>query len=120
MCDKSDNQQDYEVIDNTEQKRFVICIGEQIALEDDEFFTTSQGEKGLEYKHTEVPKALGGQGIVGYLVKHILEDATAKGLIVEPTCPYVNFYIDKRTISLVKSMLRTSRPVERRLVLKGF
>ena len=105
MCDKSDKQQDYEVIDNTEQQRFGICIGEQIALEDDEFFTTSQGEKGLEYKHTEVPKALGGQGIVGYLVKHILEDATAKGIRVEPTCSYVNFYIDKRTISLVKSML---------------
>ncbi len=110
MCDKSDNQQDYEVIDNTEQKRFGICIGEQIALEDDEFFTTSQGEKGLEYKHTEVPEGLGGQGIVGYLVKHILEDAADKGLVVKPTCPYVKSYIDKHPEYQDNSVFHNTKP----------
>ncbi|MCG3881619.1 GNAT family N-acetyltransferase [Psychrobacter sp. Ps3] len=88
-------EMNYEVIDNKDKKRFEIHIDDQIALEDYEFFTTSQGEKGIEYKHTEVPDALGGQGIAGYLVKYILDDAAAKGLRVKPTCPYVKSYIDK-------------------------
>lgn len=96
MSNESDKKSlDYEVINNTEQKRFEIHIGDQIALEDYEFFTTSEGKEGIEYKHTEVPKELGGQGIAGYLVKHILDDAKAKGLVVKPTCPYVKSYIDK-------------------------
>lgn len=88
-------EMNYEVTDNKDKKRFEIHIDDQIALEDYEFFTTSQGEKGIEYKHTEVPDALGGQGIAGYLVKYILDDAAAKGLRVKPTCPYVKSYIDK-------------------------
>ncbi|WP_298738062.1 GNAT family N-acetyltransferase [uncultured Psychrobacter sp.] len=88
-------EMNYEVIDNKDKKRFEIHIDDQIALEDYEFFTTSQSEKGIEYKHTEVPKALSGQGIAGYLVKYILDDAAAKGLRVKPTCPYVKSYIDK-------------------------
>lgn len=88
-------EMNYEVIDNKDKKRFEIHIDDQIALEDYEFFTTSQGEKGIEYKHTEVPDALSGQGIAGYLVKYILDDAAAKGLRVKPTCPYVKSYIDK-------------------------
>jgi predicted GNAT family acetyltransferase len=88
-------EMNYEVIDNKDKKRFEIHIDDQIALEDYEFFTTSQSEKGIEYKHTEVPDALGGQGIAGYLVKYILDDAAAKGLRVKPTCPYVKSYIDK-------------------------
>ncbi|OAU94488.1 GNAT family N-acetyltransferase [Moraxella catarrhalis] len=29
------------------------------------------------------------------MVKHILDDAAAKGLKVDPVCPYVRKYIDK-------------------------
>ena len=88
-------EMNYEVIDNKDKKRFEIHIDDQIALEDYEFFTTSQSEKGIKYKHTEVPDTLSGQGIAGYLVKYILDDAAAKGLRVKPTCPYVKSYIDK-------------------------
>ena len=96
MSNSTDNKPlDYEVVDNKEDKRFELHIGEQMAFEDYEFFTTSKGEKGIEYKHTLVPKELSGQGIAGYLVKYILDDAAAKGLRVKPTCPYVNAYIDK-------------------------
>ena len=88
-------EMNYEVIDNKDKKRFEIHIDDQIALEDYEFFTTSQSEKGIEYKHTKVPDSLSGQGIAGYLVTYILDDAAAKGLRVKPTCPYVKSYIDK-------------------------
>lgn len=86
---------DHKLIDNTQQKRFEIHIDGHIAFEDYEFFTTSQGEQGIAYLHTEVPKALNGQGVAGYLVKYILDDAAAKGLRVKPICPYVKAYIDK-------------------------
>ena len=36
-------EMNYEVIDNKDKKRFEIHIDDQIALEDYEFFTTSQG-----------------------------------------------------------------------------
>lgn len=100
----------YELIDNTEQKRFEIHIDGHIAFEDYEFFTTSQGEKGIEYKHTEVPKELSGRGIAGYLVKSILDDAAAKGLRVKPTCPYVNSYIDKHPEYKANSVFHDAKP----------
>ena len=85
----------YDVIDNKSQNRFEIHIDDQIAFEDYEFFTTSTGEEGIEYKHTFVPDSLSGRGIAGYLVKVILDCAAARKLRVKPTCPYVKSYIDK-------------------------
>ena len=85
----------YDVIDNTDQKRFEIHVDGHIAFEDYEFFTTSQGEDGIAYTHTEVPEELAGQGIAGYFAKSILDDAAAKNLRVKPICPYIKAYIDK-------------------------
>ena len=85
----------YDVIDNTDQKRFEIHVDGYIAFEDYEFFTTSQGEDGIAYTHTEVPEEIGGRGIAGYLAKSILDDAAAKNLRVKPICPYIKAYIDK-------------------------
>ena len=50
---------------------------------------------GIAYLHTIVPKELGGRGIGGQLVKHILDYAAAQGLKVRPDCPFVKAYIDK-------------------------
>lgn len=50
---------------------------------------------GIAYLHTIVPKELGGRGIGGTLVKHILDYAAAEGLKVRPVCPFVKAYIDK-------------------------
>lgn len=108
--DSSREELNYELIDNTEAKRFEIHVDGHIAFEDYDFFTTSQGEKGIEYKHTEVPKELGGRGIAGYLAKSILDDAAAKGLRVKPTCPYVNSYIDKHPEYQNNSVFHNATP----------
>ncbi|MDV2859936.1 GNAT family N-acetyltransferase [Psychrobacter sp. CAM01] len=100
----------YELVDNTDEKRFEMHIDGQIAFEDYDFFTTSTGEKGIEYKHTEVPEALGGRGIAGYLVKTILDDAATKGLRVKPTCPYVKAYIDKHPEYQDNSVFHNAAP----------
>lgn len=111
MSNETDKQPlNYKVVENTEQKRFEIHIEGHVAIEDYEFFTTSQGEKGIEYKHTEVPEELGGQGIAGYLVKYILDDAAAKSLRVKPTCPYVKSYIDKHPEYQANSIFHDAKP----------
>ena len=100
----------YELIDNTEQNRFEIHIDGHIAFEDYEFFTNSQGEKGIAYLHTEVAKELGGRGIASYLIKSILDDAAAKHLRVKPICPYVRAYIDKHPEYQENSVFHKAAP----------
>ena len=108
--DSTRQELNYELIDNTEAKRFEIHVDGHIAFEDYDFFITSQGEKGIEYKHTEVSKELSGRGIAGYLAKSILDDAAAKDLRVKPTCPYVNSYIDKHPEYQDNSVFHNATP----------
>ena len=49
----------------------------------------------IAFTHTKVPEALEGRGIGSALVKAALDDARAKGLKVEPICPFVKHYIEK-------------------------
>lgn len=101
------NELNHELIDNTAQKRFEIHVDGYLAFEDYEFFTTSQGEKGIAYLHTEVAKELSGRGIASYLVRSILDEAAAKHLRVKPICPYVRAYIHntKTTLSFIMPLL---------------
>jgi predicted GNAT family acetyltransferase len=43
--------------------------------------------------HTGVPRAVGGRGIAGELVRAALAHAEDKGLRVEPACSYVEAYM---------------------------
>jgi len=47
----------------------------------------------LVLHHTEVPRALQGQGLAGELVQAVLDWARAQGLRVRPTCSYVAAYM---------------------------
>ena len=108
MSDKP--KQNYEVIDNSTQKRFEIHVEGYIAFEDYAFFSTSQGEKGIAYLHTEVPPELGGRGIASYLIKYILDDAATKQLRVKPICPVVKAYIDKHPEYQANSVFHQAMP----------
>lgn len=100
----------YEIVDNEEASRFELRVDGHVAFEDYEYFTTSSGEPGIAYLHTEVPKDLGGRGIAGYLVKFLLEDAAAKNLRVKPICPYVKSYIDKHPEYQDNSVFHNAAP----------
>lgn len=45
--------------------------------------------------HTEVPPALGGQGIGTRLIRAALADAHERGLQVVPVCPFVKAHLAK-------------------------
>jgi uncharacterized protein len=50
-------------------------------------------EGRLVLPHVEVEPRLQGQGLGGWLVQHVLDDARARGLAVVPVCPYVRLWI---------------------------
>lgn len=50
----------------------------------------------MQMTHTEVPAALQGRGIAGMLVQQALAHAKARGLKIDPLCPYVRGYMERR------------------------
>jgi predicted GNAT family acetyltransferase len=78
------------VRDNTERHRFELETGGHVA------FSNYKRDGGtIAIMHTEVPAALNGRGIGSALVRGLLDLVRAKGLIVEPLCPFVAGYIAK-------------------------
>ena len=48
----------------------------------------------IAYLHTEVYESYGGMGLGGRLARAALDDARARGLMVEPYCPFIAHYIE--------------------------
>lgn len=49
----------------------------------------------LALTHTIVPKAIGGRGIAGQLVKTALDYAREQGVKVDPVCSYVDTWMQR-------------------------
>ena len=47
----------------------------------------------ITFTHTEVPEAFEGRGIASTMARFALDDARARGLRVQPLCPFVAGYI---------------------------
>jgi predicted GNAT family acetyltransferase len=65
------------------QGRWTVAIDGQLALLE---YTLQDGV--MTIRHTEVPKALGGRGIAGDLVRAAMDFARAEGYRVRPACDY--------------------------------
>lgn len=48
----------------------------------------------ISFTHTEVPRAMEGQGVGKRLIAGALEDVRARGLKVEPLCSFVRHYME--------------------------
>jgi predicted GNAT family acetyltransferase len=72
------------------QGRWTVAIDDQLALLD---YTIEDGV--MTIRHTEVPKALGGRGIAGELVRAALDYARAEGYRVRPACEYAVAWMAK-------------------------
>ena len=82
---------DATVLDDAERCRFEARIGDELAG-----VLTYVRENGVVvYPHTVVQPHFEGRGIGGRLAKTALDDARARGLKVDPACPFVEDYIRK-------------------------
>lgn len=76
------------VVDNSTKSRFELAVPGGTA-----FANYRREGDVVTVQHTEVPKALEGQGFGSALVKGLLEHARAQGLKVHPLCPFVVAYM---------------------------
>jgi uncharacterized protein len=50
-------------------------------------------ERQITLFHTEIDEAHEGSGLGGFLARGVLEDVKARGLALEPLCPFIAGYI---------------------------
>ena len=79
---------EFNVIHNTEHKRFQVQLNEHIAE-----LTYHLNGNIIIFTHTRVPSALGGRGIGSLLVKTGLEYAKKNDLKVQTLCRFVDEYL---------------------------
>lgn len=94
--------EDYELIDNVEEKQYEFHIGKYKPLV--EYIKSKNGE--IYLTHTEVPAELEGKGIGSQLIKKVLIDIDKQELRLVPMCPFVAGYIQKH-------------PEWKRIIMKG-
>ena len=80
----------HSLIENTEAKQYEFHIGDQLA-----FIQYIKVKDKIYLTHTEVPKALGGQGIASGLVKAVLNKVEEEGRKLYPLCPFVAAYLKR-------------------------
>lgn len=78
------------VKDNPAASRFELDVGGHTAAA---YYRKAPGI--ITFTHTEVPPALGGQGIGSRLVRGALETVRNQGLRVVAQCPFVAAYMGK-------------------------
>ena len=78
------------VRDNKDLHRFELDADGHVAFSE---YRRAGGT--IEFRHTEVPKALEGRGIGSALVAGALALAKAEGLTITARCPFVAAYIKR-------------------------
>lgn len=78
------------VRDNRTKNRYEADVGDELAV----VVYALDGET-ITFLHTEVPEEAEGKGIASALVRHALDDARARRLVVIPRCPYVTTWIKR-------------------------
>jgi predicted GNAT family acetyltransferase len=79
----------YEIVDNAAEHRYEAWLdGEAAGLIE---YIDEDG--WLVIDHTEVFEAFEGKGVASRLAKAALDDVRARGLYINPQCPFVSSYI---------------------------
>ena len=79
-----------DVRDNPAEHRFELRVDGQLAVA-----TYRREGDILVLEHTGVPEALEGHGVGSRLIEGALAAVRARGLKVEPACPFVAAYIER-------------------------
>jgi len=75
---------------DADDHRFSVIVDREKA-----FIEYERVDHVLVLTHTWVPKAIGGRGIAGQLVRAALDFAREQGLKVRPECSYANAWMRK-------------------------
>jgi predicted GNAT family acetyltransferase len=78
------------VTDNADASRFELTTGGELA----ELVYRRRADR-LVLLHTEVPEALGGQGLGGQLVRAAVRRAVDEGLTVVPLCSFARSWLER-------------------------
>jgi predicted GNAT family acetyltransferase len=76
---------------NDELSRYEILVGDDVAG----FTEFATHGPQIDLLHTEVASKFEGQGLASRLIRAILDDVRARGLVAMPYCPFVRAYIGK-------------------------
>lgn len=87
----TDTRPTYTVSLNPDQGRFETTVEGHTAIAEYELDGAV-----MRLTHTEVPPQLEGRGIAGALAQAAMAHARAQGLKVDPQCPYMRSYMDRR------------------------
>lgn len=79
------------VVDRPDKSRYEAYVGDQLAG-----FVTYRTRLGVVVLvHTEVHADFEGHGMGGRLASAVLDEARARGLKVDPVCPFIASYIGR-------------------------
>lgn len=84
------SKEDIQVVQNPDKNRFEVKIEPYLAL--CEYIL---GKSRIIFTHTEVPKALAGNGIGAKMAKAGLDYAREHNLQIMPLCPFVAAYMER-------------------------
>jgi uncharacterized protein len=87
----SDAVQEARVVDNPEQSRYEIHLGEERVGLSAYIVRPTR----LIFTHTEVDEAVEGQGLGSKLARGALDDVRSRGLRITPRCPFISAYIKR-------------------------
>lgn len=79
-----------DIVDNAARSRYEVTRDGHTA----ELDYMIEGDR-IVLLHTEVPRALGGQGIGGELVQAAAQRAAGDRLTIVPLCPYARRWLEK-------------------------
>lgn len=83
---------DFTIVNASESSRYEIRDGDTVAGFA-EYVLPDDGH--VDFTHTVVDDAYGGQGLAGQLVRFALDDVRAMNKRIIPHCPYVAGWITK-------------------------
>jgi len=77
--------------DNSAESRWELLVDGELAV----FAAYHDHGNRRTFTHTETQEGYDGQGLASQLVKAALDDAKARGLEINPVCPFVRGYLDR-------------------------
>ncbi|HSC91755.1 MAG TPA: GNAT family N-acetyltransferase [Gaiellaceae bacterium] len=93
MTTDPDGRRDVVVVDNPEQLRYELRLGDVLAG-----LIAYRREPGIVVLvHTDVDPAFEGRGLGGRLISGALADIRARGLLFVPLCPFVAAYVGRHS-----------------------